>query len=402
MKNLKRSIALMLAILSMMTSNMTYANEIMLISNGIQNEMQNEETMQENAPQIYEFSLEEAVNYAMENNKDIINMKLQQDQLEYSISDVRSLRKTAVDVMDAAKMSGMASSQLTSSLKNFDSYLLRQKYTERELKGKEKLLEKSKLLQEEVTKFMVENAYYNVLITRIKHEDAKRNCEVITNQKNAGTIKLAAGLISDMAYKSLEISEKAAEISLLNAEFALKEAEMDFNGLLGIELEAKVNLTTPLEASPKEIVFDENKKESLRVNDLTFENATHTYTFFVEYEKYAKAYYGKNSNTYKSINAQLKTQEITYDNAKDTLERKIMSTYNNLEVLGKTVQIMKEKSELMKLALGITNIRKSYGTATEDEVINASIEYNSALNEYYEMVLNYNMLVSMFEKNIMA
>ena len=139
MKNLKRSIALMLVILSMMTSNMTYANEIMLISNGIQNEMQNEETMQENAPQIYEFSLEEAVNYAMENNKDIINMKLQQDQLEYSISDVRSLRKTAVDVMDAAKMSGMASSQLTSSLKNFDSYLLRQKYTERELKGKEKL-----------------------------------------------------------------------------------------------------------------------------------------------------------------------------------------------------------------------------------------------------------------------
>lgn len=396
LKDIKRIIALMFAIFTLMLNSVVYADEVNNVA--------------ETTPQVYEFSLESAIEYAIKNNKDIMNIKLQQDQMGYSISEVRTLRKTAVDMMEAAMNAtdengnpiSISDNPMASGLRNFDSYLLRQKYTESELKSREKILEKSKILQEEITKFMVENAYYNVLITQIKYDDAKRNCDVITNQKNVGTIKLSAGLISDMTYKSLEISEKAAQISLVNAEFALKESKMDFNELLGLELNAVVNLTTALEPSPKELIFDDNKKEMLKQNDLTFANATHTYTFFVEYEKYAKAYYGKNNNNYKSINSQLKTHEITYANAKNTLERKIMSTYNNLEVLGKTVQIMKEKAELMKLALGITNIRKNYGTATEDEVINASIEYNNALNEYYEMVLNYNMLVSMFEKNIMA
>ena len=68
----------------------------------------------------------------------------------------------------------------------------------------------------------------------------------------------------------------------------------------------------------------------------------------------------------------------------------------------KTVKLMQDKADLMKLALGIANVRKNYGTATENDIIQASINYNAAVNEYYQMVLNYNMLVALFEKNIMA
>ena len=35
----------------------------------------------------------------------------------------------------------------------------------------------------------------------------------------------------------------------------------------------------------------------------------------------------------------------------------------------KTVKLMQDKADLMKLALGIANVRKNYGTATENDVI---------------------------------
>lgn len=356
------------------------------------------------ANQTKTFTVDEAIKYALSNNGDILKVKFQQDQLGYTITGIKDGRKMVEALIEMAENTPGVSVVETLQAKgqyNFDGYLLRQKFTERQLSAQKNLLNMQYTMRTELIKLSVENAYYKVLMQKIAYDDAKRNLDVVKKQTELGAIKLKYGTISELDYKSLEINQNAAEISLLNAEFAMKEANYDFCDLLGLSYDTTLNLTSPLEVKVKDITLTEKKKTDLKNNDVVFQSAKTTYDFAEEKNRLAKAYYGSSSNEYKNEELTFKAEEINYKNAQNTVERKIISTQNTLEVMKKTVAIYKDKKDLMNLALGIANIRLNYGTATNDDVITASINYNNALNEYYDMVMNYNMMVSLYDKNIM-
>lgn len=350
------------------------------------------------------FTVEEAVNYALAHNGDILKTKFQNEELDMSLSGIRSTRKGLNQLIEYWELTeqSVVDNMAEMKINNFDSYLLRNKVTEARLAKQKELSQKGYDMRTEMVKLNVEKAYYNVLITKISYDDAKRNCDVVKKQTDNGAIKLKYGTISEIDYKSLEISQNAAELALVQAEFAYKEAKMDLNELLGFDYNKELTLTSNLEISKTDITLTENKKEDLRKNNITFLMAEQTYNNAVEDEKYAKAYYGSNSDSYKSYKIKKQEAEITFANDKNNLERTILSSYNSLDVMQKTVKIYSDKKDLMKLALGIQEIRLKYDTATEDDVITASINYNTALNDYYNMLLNYNMLAKLFEKNIIG
>ena len=66
----------------------------------------------------------------------------------------------------------------------------------------------------------------------------------------------------------------------------------------------------------------------------------------------------------------------------------------------KSLELMEKRVSLMEAVLGLTNIRKTAGMATESDVIKASIDFNKAKCEYLELLSSYNMIVQMFDKNI--
>ncbi|MCQ2749107.1 MAG: TolC family protein [Clostridia bacterium] len=370
------------------------------------------------AKKTYSFSLDEAINYGVKNNTDILKLKLSLDQMDMSVSSLKKARKTAVEIYDtwfdrsdfpegevgdklyATTMAELQAAQAT--MKNFDSYLLRNKFTEKQLENQQKVLKKTETMTTELTKLLITNAYYDVLMKKIAADDAVRNYDVVHSQTEAGRVKLKYGTISDMQLKTLEVSEKGAEISKIQAATDYDNSVMNLNELLGLPLDAALTLTTKLSVKTTSITENSSKKKSLKDNDITFYAAQIAWNESQEKLKYAKAYYGTSATEYKTLVKQNEIDKYTYQNAENTVDKKILTTYNNLTVMQKTVKLMQDKADLMKLALGIANVRKNYGTATENDVITASISYNQALNEYNQMVLNYNMLATLFEKNIMA
>lgn len=350
------------------------------------------------------FTLNEAIDYALKNNGDILLLKFQEDQLGYAVTATKDGRKMAESMIEMLEMSegSIVEGMKSLGLATFDSYLMRQKFTENQLSDQKKLLNKTYVLRTELIKLSVENAYYNIMMKKIAKDDAKRNRDVVYNQTEVGRIKLKYGTISEIDCKSLEINLNAAELNLVNADYAYEEAKMDFCDLLGLDYDVELNLTTPLEVKQIDININDKKKQDLIDNDLTYQSDKLTYDYAEQRLKYAKAYYGTSSTSYKTEQLTFKSAEITWNNAKKSQERRILSTYNKLDVLKKTVGIYSDKKDLMNAALGIANIRLKYQTATEDEVIQASINYNQAVNDYYDMVMNYNMMASLFEKNIMV
>ena len=127
------------------------------------------------AKKTYTFSLDEAINYGVKNNAGILKIKLTLDQMDYSVSSLKSARKAAVDVMDmwversdfpegelGDKAYQSTITQITSAqaaLKNFDSYLLRNKFNEKQLENQQKVLKKTETMQTELTKLLITNAY---------------------------------------------------------------------------------------------------------------------------------------------------------------------------------------------------------------------------------------------------
>ena len=347
-------------------------------------------------------TVKEAVDYALKYNGDILKLKFSEEEMGYAVSGVRSGRKALNDMIEQLEGTGLSVRETLGDALNYDSYLLRNKITEQRLERQKKLLNKTYVARTEMVKLSVESAYYNVLIKKIEYDDAKRNLDVVKKQTEVGEIKLKYGTISEMDYKSLQISENASELTFVQAEYAYNTAKIDFNDMLGLPFDTDIELTSPLEISKVDIKLTEEKKKELRENDLTFQSATETYNTAMEDLKYKKAYYGYSSDEYKTAQLDAQSAEITYQNDKNKLEKSILSTYNNLDVLNKTVKIYADKKDLMNLALGVQNIRLKYGTATEDDVITASINYNTAVNDYYEMLLNYNMLATLYDKNIMV
>ncbi len=343
------------------------------------------------------YTLDEATELAMKYNTGLLLSDIQSEELSNTLSLIRRGEKSLEDSKNILQAAG----QGVSGMNSYESFKVSSGYQADVIKSNKDLMEESSDIQEYTMKLVVKNAYNKVQINKKKSESAKRNYNLAVEQKNNSSIKLKAGIISEIQYKSIELEANGAEIAMIKADNDYKKSLIDFNEMIGIDINIDTKLTTEIKFEEKVIDKSEEKIALLKDKDLELKMAINNNANIKREEKLVRGYYGSGSTEYDNAKLASERSDLELKNQIIKTDKKIIITHMDLEILSKNLKLMEERVSLMKLMLGLTDIRQKAGMATESEVIKSSLNYIDAENEYLDLLNTYDMLIEMYNGNIM-
>ncbi len=348
------------------------------------------------AEEVMSFTLSEAVEYAVKNNKSVLINKLKDTELSYSIR----LAEDAVHDMDQAeKMIRAQGGSLSELYSSFEVLKVKQGYYELITNLGKNLVELSNTVSEESIRMLVENAYLNTLISKSKAENADKNLEMVKTQAGFSKTKLDLGMISELDYRGINLQLKSAEADQMNANNEYKKALMSFNELLGLKIDTSIILKTSVDAKQNEKKTDESKLLNVKKKSISLLKLKNDLEALKKEESVTRGFYGNGDRT-KSVQLAIQQKEIEIQSEEIKIEKNLVGMEMDLAVMQKRLEITKENAEISNLLLGLANIRRGLGMVKEVDVIKSSVDLLTAQNQYLDLLNLYNMSITSYNNNL--
>jgi outer membrane protein len=339
------------------------------------------------------FSLQQAVDYALENSAAIKLSYTAVDKAEVGYREAKS----AYDKADDAGGLSREERMLMSSQMLFENYKLTEGFYKEMADMGRTLAKKGREQTIETVKMAVQNAYFNLLFVKEKAQIQKSILDSAKKDMDIANKKYELGMVSQVDVLS---SEAALESAKLGYNTALRDLEyqvMSFNKTLGLPLKTEVTLTDSLAfEEPPEADLEERvtlalqnryeviaAKEQYRVNELNHKLTLGWYpenTFATR-----QARYDMENSHHKLVSAE---QDVELSVRKAYMD--MQSAYESIRVLGKNV-------ERLEKAYDIARLRYDTGMATSQEVVNALNALNDIKLQRLQAIYGYNLAKIQFE-----
>ncbi|WP_326907385.1 TolC family protein [Sedimentibacter sp. MB31-C6] len=381
---MKRKIALLLTlVLLMSTLQISYAVANEESVKTVENEIETND--------ILELSIEDAINLAIENDREMWKIK---DGIK-EMQDMRSANKSAKDQIEELEDYG-----IDVSSKSVEDILVRNKYYVILANAKMEELEKSKELLNIGIEIETKSLYYNVLvaektieINEAKLNSAKEQLRVISLKFDNGSATKAEVLNGEMAVQQ-------AQTDLDSANDDLNIAKLDLLNKLNLPFDTKVELVdkdlnyVPTEEINLDEVIETAKEERPEIlvaeNNLEVQKIeTHAYT----------AYYTSNLRQHKAAEEKLKDAELNIPQAYKDVELDVRKSYLNLIKAERALVNMDKTVELAREAARINKLLYENGMAASIDVIEADTNLAQAEIGRYQLLVAYNINKLMFDNS---
>ncbi|HCC07904.1 MAG TPA: hypothetical protein DEP72_07090 [Clostridiales bacterium] len=339
---------------------------------------------------VVNFSLEEATAYSREHNYDLLISKINKEDIELSKKIMEDLQDTLKDVYSATKGAG----------DNFDNYKVRNGYSLQVAKNASKMLEQANIFQEKSTEVAVLTAYYALSEKTLLRELKKSTLELINNQVKVCENKLSLGNVSDLVYKTVLLEQTGAEIDSTSADADYIKALMEFNKIIGLPLNTKVNLTSKVIYEKFTMPEYDKKLEDRKNEDLTYAQLLLDKIMVEKEIKMAQAYFGTHEPEYKQIANKIRRNDLSIKKQELEIEYKLKTDIIGIGVLEESIAASEVGSMFAKTIFEITKLKSTLGMATELEVIDAELKVQNAEIKYIQAVHGYNTVILMFERNV--
>ncbi|MBA1334138.1 MAG: hypothetical protein HPY66_1622 [Firmicutes bacterium] len=338
------------------------------------------------------FTLQQAVDYALENSSAIKLADTAVDKANVSLREAKSAYNSA-DKMSSAERRAMGLSFEAA----FENDKLNEGYYKKMAEMGLTLAEKGREQAAEGVKMGVQSAYFDLLFAREKVEIQKSVLDSARRDMDVANRKYELGMVSQMDVLSYEASLETAK---LNYAAALRDEEykrMSFNRTLGLPLGTAVELTDALShQQPPEVDIEEkvalaleNRYEIIAAkgqSDLDKMNFELTASWYPDNTYvHQQAKYQAESSAYKLVSAQ---QDVELSVRKAYMD--MMSAYDSIAVLGKNVETLQKAYDIAKL-------RYDVGMATNQDVINALNSLNDVKLQQLKAIHGYNLARIQFE-----
>jgi outer membrane protein TolC len=339
------------------------------------------------------FSLEQAVDYALENSAAIKLSHTAVDKAEVGYREAKSAYDRAEEAKDLPREErmGMGSQML------FENYKVTKGYYKELTDMGRTLAQAGRDQTLETVKMAVQNAYFNLLFAADKADIQKSMLDSAKKDMEIANKKYELGMVSQVDVLSYEAALESARLGYNTAKRDLEYQGMSFNKTLGLPLKTDVELTDrlglegPDEADLEETVALalENRyeiiaaKEQYRVNQLNHKLTLGWYpenTFVTR-----QARYDMEESHHKLVNAE---QEVELSVRKAYMD--MNSAYESIAVLGKNV-------ERLEKAYDIARLQYDMGMATSHDVVNALNALNDIKLQHLQAIHGYNLAKVQFE-----
>ncbi len=340
------------------------------------------------------FTLQQAIDYALENSAAIKLSHTAVDKAEVGYREVKS----AYDkVQDMPKYIVDALGNPMRAPVDDQTYLAKEGYYKEAAAMGVTLAKGGREQAMETVKMAVQNAYFNLLFAEEKVEIQGSMLEAAKKDMDIAEKKYELGMVSQVDILSGEAALGSAELSFSIASRELEYQHMSFNKALGLPLKTKVNLIEDLSfEEPQETNIEEKialalenryeimaAKEQYRINKLNHGLILGRYpenTFVTRQARYdMEESHHRMVDTEQSVELSVRKTYMDMQNA-----------YESIEVLGKNVKMLEK-------AYDIARLRYDTGMAINQEVVNAHNALCEIRLQHLQAIHGYNLAKVQFE-----
>jgi len=336
----------------------------------------------QNEQQVMEFTIEEAIDYALEHSNSVKLSEIAVDKAKVSYREADSAYDKVKNLPSADSL---------------ETYKLKEGYYKDLAKMGVTLAEKGVVQTRELTRMTIEQMFYETLHAEeeksIQEEvlkAAERDLEIV--QK-----KFDSGMASELEVMSAEAGVADAQ-QKYNA--AVRDAEysmMNLNKYLGLPVKTQLKLNNKLElASLPEVDIEEKVAEAIE-NRLEVISAVEQYDMDKMNFDLISVWYTPNTYKYQAAKYSMENSNYLLVSAQQDVEISVRKAYNDMLNAYEMLDVMKKQVQLAEKSYKVARIKYEVGMSTANEMRKALNAYNEAKLGESQLVLSCNLAKINFE-----
>ena len=344
-------------------------------------------------------SLDAAINYALENSKDIAikEAELEKAKVKYN-DDIRAVKSGEKNVDDYPTRDPIFNEAITDAALNqgmINSGALR-KSVELPYDIAKWNLE----MKRNEIKYNVEKAYYDLLQMEKELEIVVENLKLSEKQYNQGKVKYDLGTISNQELLGLEMGVLKAQNMYESTKMYRDLQVMSFQNTLDMPFDSDIKLTDTIKYKEhEEIDLEASVKKGLE-NSAMIKMSQENYELAKMTLKGISGRYPENTYRYKEQQAEVAKAEKSLETARNGVEMMVRSSYLNLLTAEKQIKTYEKTIEQAQKTLEIAELSFDLGQSTATEVTQANLNLMNAKKELSGQIHAYNMALLDYEDSI--
>lgn len=336
-------------------------------------------------------SLEEAVEYALENSKDVIiqNIELEKAELAYKqgIKDARNNERN-IDDIPAVEIDSVSRELIDRGVPR-RSVELTYQIAQWNLKIKENQI-----------KYNVEKSYFDLSQMEKEVEIAEENLNLTEKQYNSGKLKYDVGTISEQELLGLEMALSKAQTAYDSAKVYYDLQLMNFQNTLGLTFDKEVVLIDSIEYKEYEpINIKESIKQALENNTMV-KIAQESYELSELTFDAIKIKYPDITYKYKEQEVEVAKAAKNLETVKNGVEMGVRAAYLNLLTAEKQIKTLEKNIEQAEKMARLAEISFDLGQSTSTEVLQANLNLMNAKKNLSSQIHAFNMALLDYEYSI--
>jgi outer membrane protein TolC len=332
---------------------------------------------------------------ALQNNLDLKKAHINLEEAKLELDKIKDIE--SMDVSDLVLLSsgGDPTNVIFTADKNAEARI-QIKVIPEKLRNSVLLIEKDIALQELSLRTNVESAYINLLEAHEKLELAKANVERTKRAFQLTSKRFEQGLAIKSEVLDSEIMLEQAQVGILSAQSSIDVAWMNFNQLIGRDLDSQVDLqTTKLELPDINYTNDELVElaygNRIDLQSLELNLSTEQKTL----EIYESTYHNVNDSV-KSQRYVVEKAKLDVQNTKQNIELQVLKAYNQWNSSRNQLTILEKSVEKANESLRLAELSYVNGVAISYEVLSAQIGLKEAeanlVQARYQILRSYSQL----------
>ncbi len=360
----------------------------------------NEETETVEEEEILTLSLDAAIEYAFENNKDIAIQEIELQKSEVSYDQNRKALRDSEKAFDLmSSISGPRTYEVTPDY-NVNKELLDNGASKRQVKLAYQIAKWNKEIKENEIRYNVEKAYFDLSQMEKELEIAEENLALSQKQHKDGKLMHELGTISEQELLGLEMALSQAQTVYDATKVGYDMQLMNFQNTLGLSFDTKVNLTDTIEYKEYESIDLEKSIESALENSAMVKVAQESYELAELTLQAIKVRYPDITFKYKEQEAEIAKAEKTLETAENGVEMGVRSAYSNLLTSEKQIETLQKSVEVAEKMAQLAEVSFELGQGTSTKVMEANINLMNAKKELTSQIHAFNMALLDYEYSI--
>lgn len=344
---------------------------------------------------IVKFTLQEAIDYAILNSKEMNLQRLELAKSEVQYTQNRKAVRSAQDFYDL-DINIPRTYEVTPD-DNVNRAMIKNGASLRQVELAWNIAKWNVELKENQIKYNVEKAYFDLKKAENELIIANENLTLSQKQYDLGKLRLQVGLMSKQQLLGLELGLSQAKSVFVASEMAYKLQQMNFKNVIGLDLGIRVELTDTLVKKTYEpIILDDSIK-------LAFENNVNLKIAEASYEiqklvlKATSGRFPEITYRYREKATEVAKAEQTLMTVKNGVEMGVRSANLGLITSEKQIATFELAVKQAEEALRITELSFQLGQNTANDVTQANINLMNAKKGLAQQIHAFNLALLDFE-----